>query len=154
MWIRLLKQQGRLEALLDGEPEWVTWFDSLLSIEGKMLLTSEKCCMSLPYETGGWDWKSGVQRKENLDELATVSGPEWSCDVPSLPYKRWCFWFCCFCSFPMASISSAFSVFLSCPFPYCYLYCAASLTAKWGKIFQAFDYCTTKGQNYKRTEVF
>lgn len=90
MHFRQVKQQGKLEALLDGESEWVTWFDSLLSMEGKVLLTSQKCCMSLP-ETGGWDWKSGVQRKENLDELATDSGPGWSCYVPSLPYKGWYF---------------------------------------------------------------
>lgn len=111
--------------------------------------------LSAPYlkevlDESSWERWLGLKIRcaeewENLDELARLR----SCYVPSLPYKGWYFWFCCFSSFPMASISSAFSVFLSCPFPYGYLYCVASLTQKWGKIFKLL----ITGQSYKRTEV-
>lgn len=59
MHLRLAKKQGKLRVgnwrpCLIGRQNELHDLIPLLSIEGKVLLTSQKCRKSLP-ETGGWD---------------------------------------------------------------------------------------------------
>lgn len=144
MHLRLVKQQGKLEALLDGESEWVIWFDSLLPIEGKVLLTSWKCCLSV-FLRQVVATENQVCRQEKMwMSWQQTLGLSY---VPSLPYKGWYFWFCCFSSFPMASISSAVSVFLV-P-SHMVIYIVLPLLMKSDKIFKPLITVPLKGKTIK-----
>lgn len=130
----------------------------LLYIEGKVLLTSQKYCESLP-ERGSWVWKSVVQRKK---KILTSWWQTWA----------WVLWFlmillCVFTSLLTViflvlllflishgfySISFCFLhvlciSFLFLPLWLFILCCLCYWNLRWN--FQGFDCYTTKGQNYK-----